>query len=428
MAKNTELSLRNALIYQVYVRNHTEDGTFNALISDLDRIKKLGTDIVYLMPIHPIGVEGKKGSLGCPYANRDYRAVNPEYGTMDDFIRLADEIHRRGMKLMIDVVYNHTSPDSVLRYEHPEFFYHSADGSFGNRFGDWADVIDFDHTNPALADYLVETLKFWAQYVDGFRCDVASLVPVSLWKRARQECEEIKPGIIWLAETVHTSFNCLARIEGMELIYSDAEGYEAFDIEYDYDIREKLDDYWAGKRPLHEYIDALNHHEAEFPANYIKLRCLENHDQPRIAGRIQDPIALSNWNAFMFFQKGTPMIYAGQEFCDQNQPSLFDIDRVNWTGRDISAEITALAAFKKAHYPENAWFSAETVDEKHTVIARCGNKNTCLLGTFTLRGTAECLYVDIPDGEYENLLSGERAEVKNGKIHTDGKPLVLKIK
>jgi len=214
----------------------------------------------------------------------------------------------------------------------------------------------------------------------------------------------------------------------MELIYSDAEGYEAFDIEYDYDIREKLDDYWAGKRPLHEYIDALNHHEAEFPANYIKLRCLENHDQPRIAGRIRDAAALSNWNAFMFFQKGTPMIYAGQEFCDQNQPSLFDIDRINWSGRDISDEIRQLAAFKKAHYPENAYFSAEAVDEKHTVIARCGNKNTCLLGIFTLRGTAECLDVDIPDGEYENFLSGETVEIKNGAVRTSGKPLVLKIK
>ena len=428
MAKDTQISLRNALIYQVYVRNHTEEGTFNALIPDLDRIKELGTDIIYLMPIHPIGVEGKKGTLGCPYANKDYRSVNPEYGTMEDFIRLADEIHRRGMKMMIDVVYNHTSPDSVLRYEHPEFFYHASDGSFGNRFGDWADVIDLDHTQPGLADYLVETLKFWAQYVDGFRCDVASLVPVNFWQRARKECAEVKPGLIWLAETVHTSFNRLARIEGMELIYSDAEGYEAFDIEYDYDIREKLDDYWAGKRPLHEYIDALNHQEAEFVPNYIKLRCLENHDQPRIAGRIRDAAALENWNAFMFFQKGTPMIYAGQEFCDKNQPSLFDIDRTNWSGPDISGEIRALAAFKKAQYPEDAWFAAEADDEKHTVIARCGNKNTCLLGIFTLCGTAEEIKTGVPDGKYENLLSGEKLEIANGVIHTAGKPLVLKIR
>ncbi|MBE6995386.1 MAG: hypothetical protein E7429_01435 [Ruminococcaceae bacterium] len=121
MAKQTNISLRGDVIYSVYVRSHTPEGTFRALIPDLDRIRALGTDIIWLMPIHPIGVKGKKGSLGCPYANRDYRAVNPEYGTMEDFKALVEEIHRRGMKCIIDVVYNHTSPDSVLTQEHPEF-------------------------------------------------------------------------------------------------------------------------------------------------------------------------------------------------------------------------------------------------------------------------------------------------------------------
>ena len=111
------------------------------------------------MPIHPIGVKGKKGSLGCPYANRDYRTVNPEYGTMDDFRALVDEIHARGMKVMIDVVYNHTSPDSVLFETHPEFFYRGADGQPGNKIGDWADVIDLDYDVPALWDYQLEGFR-----------------------------------------------------------------------------------------------------------------------------------------------------------------------------------------------------------------------------------------------------------------------------
>ena len=114
MAANTDPRLQNQVIYSIYVRNHTSEGTFRAVIPDLDRIRALGTDIIWLMPIHPIGVEGKKGTLGCPYANRDYRAVNPAYGTMEDFEALVREIHARGMKCMIDVVYNHTSPDSVL--------------------------------------------------------------------------------------------------------------------------------------------------------------------------------------------------------------------------------------------------------------------------------------------------------------------------
>ena len=141
MANNTDPRLQNQVIYSVYVRNHTPEGTFRTVIPDLDRIKSLGTDIVWFLPIHPIGEAGKKGSLGCPYANRDYRTVNPAYGTMEDFQALVDAIHARGMKCMIDVVYNHTSPDSTLVAEHPEFFYQKPDGKRGNKVGDWTDVV-----------------------------------------------------------------------------------------------------------------------------------------------------------------------------------------------------------------------------------------------------------------------------------------------
>ena len=120
MAKNTDLSLQNQVIYSVFLRNHTHEGSFRALISDLERIRSLGVDIIWLMPIHPIGEVHRKGNLGSPYAIRDYRAVNPEYGTLDDFKALVDAIHSRGMRCIIDVVYNHTSPDSVLWQEHPD--------------------------------------------------------------------------------------------------------------------------------------------------------------------------------------------------------------------------------------------------------------------------------------------------------------------
>ena len=158
MAVNTDPRLQNQIIYSIYVRNHTPEGTFRAVIGDLDRIRALGTNIIWLMPIHPIGVQGKKGTLGCPYANRDYRSVNPEYGTMEDFQELVRQIHARGMKCMIDVVYNHTSPDSVLYAEHPEYFYHNKEGKPGNKVGDWADVIDLDYTNRELWQYLTDTL------------------------------------------------------------------------------------------------------------------------------------------------------------------------------------------------------------------------------------------------------------------------------
>ena len=166
MAVSTQKTLRNQVMYQVFVRNFSEEGTFAAVQSRLDEIKALGTDIIWFMPIHPIGKQARKGALGSPYAISDYRAVNPEFGSISDFKSLVGAIHGKGMKCIIDVVYNHTSPDSVLSKEHPEWFYHRPDGSFGNRVGDWTDIIDLDYSNRGLWDYQIETLKFWAGIVD----------------------------------------------------------------------------------------------------------------------------------------------------------------------------------------------------------------------------------------------------------------------
>lgn len=427
MAKQTDLSLRNKIIYQVYPRNYSEEGTFRALEADLDRIRALGVDIVYLTPIHPIGVEGHKGSLGCPYANRDYRSVNPEQGTLEDFVRLTEAVHARGMRIIIDVVYNHTSPDSVLRDEHPEFFYHAPDGSFGNRIGDWADVIDLDYSNEGLWDYQIETLKMWAKYVDGFRCDVATLVPVEFWKRARGACESVHPGMIWLGESVHTIFNRIARIEGLHP-FSDSEGYEAFDMEYAYDIQEQLDDYWSGKRSLHEWVDALNAQEAIYPENYIKLRCLENHDQPRIASRYDQDAILDNWHAMLFMLKGTVMLYAGEEFSDTNRPSLFDKDVMNRGGRDISEKLRRFIEIRKKEFPIDGWFSAEANDETESVCVRIGNADREFCGLFSLNGIAAEAKVPFADSVYEELLSGERVTVQNGMIANNGTPIILRIR
>ena len=140
------------MMYQVFVRNFSEEGTFAQVQARLDDIKALGTDIVWLMPVHPIGKAQRKGTLGSPYAISDYRAINPEFGTLDDFKSLVAAIHDRDMKCIIDVVYNHTAPDSVLRNEHPEWFFHKPDGSFGNRVGDWSDIIDLDYSNKELWD------------------------------------------------------------------------------------------------------------------------------------------------------------------------------------------------------------------------------------------------------------------------------------
>ena len=187
MAQQTDTQLRGKLMYSVFVRNHTPEGTFQALERDLDRIAALGTDIIWLLPIHPIGEVSRKGTLGSPYAIRDYRGVNPEYGTLGDLMHLVAQIHERGMKCIIDVVYNHTSPDSVLAAGHPEFFLRDEMGRPTRRVAEWSDIVDLDYRNLDLWKYQIETLKIWAEIVDGFRCDVASSVPAAFWREAREQ-------------------------------------------------------------------------------------------------------------------------------------------------------------------------------------------------------------------------------------------------
>ena len=152
------MHLRNMTLYSIFVRN--DGGSFRAFQNDLPRLRALGVDAVWLLPIHPIGTEKRKGTLGSPYAISDYRAINPEYGTMEDFIALCDAAHELNMKVLLDVVFHHTSPDSVLVRTHPEYFYRKPDGSFGNRVGDWTDIIDLDFSVPALWDELCDTLCF----------------------------------------------------------------------------------------------------------------------------------------------------------------------------------------------------------------------------------------------------------------------------
>ena len=424
MARNTDINLQKQVIYSIYVRAHTEEGTFRSIIPDLDRIKALGTDIIWFMPIHPIGIEGKKGSLGCPYANRDYRSVNPAYGTMEDFRILTEEIHRRGMKCMIDVVYNHTSPDAVLLQEHPEFYYRDENGNTGNKVGDWADVIDLDYSVPGLWDYQIESLCQWAQIVDGFRCDVASFVPVSFWNMARSFVEKVRPGCIWLGETVHQSFGNLVRREGFGCS-RDTEAYEAFDMEYEYDIRESFDRYLRGEVVLSHWLDNMNFQEAVYPANYNKLRFLENHDQPRICASVQSESDRDNYTAMLFFLKGTTLLYAGQEFSCEHTPSLFEREVFPRSGRDISEYLRHLSDLKHTVLDADDAFEARADDEHDIAVLLRQNERKKKIGVFSLKSACAEVKVDAPDGCYENLIDGTTVRVENSLLYCEGRPILF---
>lgn len=425
MARNTDLNLRGQVIYSIYVRNHTEEGTFKAVEKDLERIKNLGTDIIWFMPIHPIGIKNKKGDLGCPYAIRNYREVNPEYGTLEDFKSCVNKIHDLGMKCIIDVVYNHTSPDSWLVENHPEYFYKKPDGNLGNRVGEWWDVVDLDYNNKDLWTYQIDTLKMWAEIVDGFRCDVASLIPVDFWIKAREEVAKVRPNAIWLAESVHTNFLIDLRRHGVSG-NSDCEVYQAFDICYDYDVQPYFAGYLKEENTLSYYIDRLNLQEGIYPENYIKLRFLENHDNPRAKDLIKDENQLINWTAFQYFQKGTTLIYAGQETENTKCPSLFDKDKVDWnTGKDITSLMQKLYKIKKNDIFIDGSYSLYADEDMQTVIGYYEKGKEKVIGVFSLKALNGEVKVNLQDGEYINEIDNEKVIIKNGKIKINSNPIIL---
>lgn len=424
MAKQTSKNLRNMVMYSIFVRNYSEQGTFAAVQNDLDRIQNLGVDIIWLMPIHPIGKEGRKGVLGSPYAIQDYRAVNPEFGTLDDFKSLVNAIHARGMKCIIDVVYNHTSPDSWLAKNHPEWFYRKPDGAFGNKVGEWADVIDLDYNQPALWEYQIETLKQWAAIVDGFRCDVAPLIPLDFWLKAREEVAKVRPDCLWLSESVEPIFTIENRARGMVSL-SDSEIFQAFDLCYEYDVYAWFKGYLAGENTLQEYADRLNQQEAIYPDNYVKLRFLENHDNTRAHFLIPNERALRNWTVFSYFQKGMAFCYAGQEVACTHLPSLFDKDTVQWdTGVNLQPLFSSLYRLKKHPLMTDSRYEVKALPGD-ILYATHRKGGQVLAGVFSARGGTALVSVDIPEGIYTDLLTGKTVEVHRGKLPCAGEPIVI---
>lgn len=317
---------------------YSGSGTFAGVTADLERIRDLGADIIWLMPIHPIGEEGRKGSLGSPYAIRDYRGINPLLGDEASLKRLIEKTHSLEMKLIIDVVFNHTSRDSVLVKEHPEWFAKDQNCNLTRKVADWSDICDLDYSHQGLWDYLIASLKGWLDLgIDGFRCDVAALAPVEFWNEARNILNRDRE-VIWLAESVHKGFVKYLRDRGF-IAHSDPELHQAFDLTYDYDGFEYLEDYFHGRGELKEYLKYLYLQETLYPKEAIKLRFLENHDQERIGAIITDPNFLRNWVVFYSLLPGATLVWAGQEILTRKRTDFFEHGRLDWeSGDDVFYE------------------------------------------------------------------------------------------
>jgi glycosidase len=427
MAKNTEKSLRKLFIYQIYVRNYQEEGTFNAVKKDLKRIKSMGVDIVYLLPIHPIGEKNRKGQLGSPYSIKDYYKVNPELGTLDDFKDLVQAVHDHDMKIMLDMVFNHTSYDSLLLDEHPEFFY-QKNGEFTNKVGDWWDITDLDFfKDKALWTYLNEVVLYWLKYgVDGFRFDVASLLPIDFLSQLIEKVKNKKPDTIFLSESVHGGFCRYLRNQDIYCL-SESEIYQVFDMAYDYDVHPYFEGYLKGENSFKRYLEALIMQEEIYPDNYVKVRNLENHDFGRFAKMVDNnQEKIIQWLALNFFSKGATMIYAGQETMDDHLPDLFNKDIVHWNGPDLSNEIKKLHELTASDLTAYGAYDIHLSD-KEVYVGTYQYHQEKLVGIFNVGLDQGDLQVPLEDGTYLNLFNQEKIRVIDAHIKLTNQPIIIQF-
>ncbi|HYE66943.1 MAG TPA: alpha-amylase family glycosyl hydrolase [Pyrinomonadaceae bacterium] len=314
-ARTAPAWVRDGVIYEIYPRAFSAEGNFKGIAAQLDRLKDLGVNILWLMPVHPIGQEKKKGTIGSPYAVRDFYGINPSYGTKEDLQRLIREAHGRGMKVIIDIVANHTSWDSVMM-KWPEFYTRDANGRITYP-ADWTDVADLNYDNQRLRDYMIEMLKFWIREfdLDGFRCDVAAMVPTDFWERARVELEKVKPDIFMLAEAHEP-----------DLLV------KAFDADYAWPLHGALMDVLALSKPATTLRAVWEEERAKFPRGALHMRFSDNHDERRAIARFGERGALAA-SVLMFTLDGVPMLYNGMEVGDTTEsgaPALFERLPVFW--------------------------------------------------------------------------------------------------
>jgi len=308
---------KNATIYEVNIRQYTPEGTFSAFSSHLPRLKEMGTDIIWLMPINPIGEKNRKGTLGSNYSVKDYYGINPEFGTMAEFKALVDKIHSMGMYVIIDWVANHSAWDNPLVKEHPEWYTKSEEGNFQpTPWYDWDDIIDFDYGQPGIRHYMTEALKFWVKEtnIDGFRCDVAGFIPVDFWDNARAELDEIKPVFM------------LAEWESRDL------HKKAFDMTYSWSLWNKMHAAAADNKGIGGIIEYMAHDVSTFPKGAYRMTFTDNHDKNAWEGNQYSNFGKGLQASMVLAStvNGMPLVYSGQEAGLNRSLAFFEKDIIEW--------------------------------------------------------------------------------------------------
>ena len=314
MPFNTVSWALRANIYEVNVRQYTKEGTLVSFAAHLPRLADMGVTILWFMPITPISFKGRLGTLGSYYACSDYTSINSEFGTEQDFIAVVHAAHELGMKVIIDWVANHTGQDHVWTTSNPNFYIQDAQGNFTERNG-WSDVIDLNYDNHDMRAAMIDSMRYWIDHfgIDGFRCDMAHLVPLDFWLQARQALDAIKP-LFWLAEC------------------EEARYFEAFDTTYAWAFMHASGSIHRHEPNLNPVLEQLDIYKSE-GANSRKLFFTSNHDENSWNGTEYEKygVTAKAWAVFTATWGGLPLVYSGQEIPNRKRLSFFEKDTLEWT-------------------------------------------------------------------------------------------------
>ncbi len=400
---------RNANIYEVNLRQYTVEGTIKAFMKHLPVLKDMNVDILWIMPIQPIGEKNRKGSLGSYYSVKDYKAVNPEFGTLDDFKELVREVHKSGMHIILDWVANHSSWDNVWTKNHPDFYEKDKDGNFKVPF-DWTDVIQFDYSNRAMRDSMINAMEYWIKEtdIDGYRCDMAGMVPVDFWNEARTKIEKIKP-VFMLAEDEEN-------VALMEY---------AFDMNYTWRMMHILNDVAKGEKNVKDIWENLMWSKKTFPPDTYRMYFTSNHDENSWNGSGMERYGdgFEAFTVFTYVVPGMPLIYSGQEAGNTKRLKFFDKDEIDWSNLAYKDFYTILNKFKKENI--TLWNGVAGGDiinlnkkgsDKIFACERKKNDNRVVsVINFSNEEQSFEFEEDANTGEFVDLFTGENINVEKGK-------------
>lgn len=400
-ARTSPAWLRDAVVYEIFPRAFSATGDFDGVTAQLDRLKSLGVTVIWLMPIHPVGKEKSKGTLGSPYAVRDYDGINPEYGTAQDLKELVAAAHKRDIKVFIDVVANHTSWDSTLM-KHPDWYRHDATGRIVPPNPDWVDVAQLDYSNPGLHDYMRDMLVRWLRDfdLDGFRCDYAAGVPREFWEAVRPELDRVRPNLAFLAEADDPLL--LQR---------------AFDVDYAWDFHHVVSEALAGRAPASAVRTAWERDEARYPRGALRLRFSDNHDQLRATGQAGLPAALAA-SALMFTLDGVPLLYNGMEVGDTTEsaaPALFERMPIAWQMAERRPQVEdyyrGLTALRRGHAALTRgsvrWLGSS--DDRRVLSFERAHGAESLVVAVNLSSSPFAGLIDAPVGNWREITPGAGA-------------------